>query len=142
MQEHSAQRKVVSFNDGYALERGTGANEWLEHSSRWGQGVTRIPQKDDTKRNKKIEAKIKILNTEILDLKNESENLTELEKTENSFIELEKNAIELITDKKEKSEAYKKLASRLYEKANKHGRIAKLLDRKQSEIDSLKSLLK
>jgi hypothetical protein len=27
MQEHSAQRKVVSFNDGYALERGTGANE-------------------------------------------------------------------------------------------------------------------
>jgi DNA repair exonuclease SbcCD ATPase subunit len=96
----------------------------------------------DNEKKNEIEAKIKILNTEILDLKNESENLTELEKTENSFIELEKNAIELITDKKEKSEAYKKLASRLYEKANKHGRIAKLLDRKQSEIDSLKSLLK
>jgi hypothetical protein len=87
----------------------------------------------DNEKKNEIEAKIKILNTEILDLKNESEN---------SFIELEKNAIELITDKKEKSEAYKKLASRLYEKANKHGRIAKLLDRKQSEIDSLKSLLK
>lgn len=96
----------------------------------------------DNEKKNEIEAKIKTLNTEILDLKNESENLTESEKTENSFIELEKNAIELITDKKEKSEAYKKLASRLYENANKHERIAKLLDRKQSEIDSLKSLLK
>ena len=93
-------------------------------------------------RKQEIKAKIKVLNTELLELKNEYETLELLDKTEEPFIKLEREAIELKTDKKEKAEAHRNLGLRLLAKAKKYESVSNRMEKKQKEIDSLNLLLK
>ena len=86
--------------------------------------------------------KIKVLNAELIKLENEYETMELLNKTEEPFIKLEKEAIELKTDNNEKAEALKNLGLRMMGKAKKYESISNLIEKKQIEIDSLAGLLK